>query len=285
MGDWRRARLCAASDRHAGVGAHCVERQQFAGHGLQIRIAGKIAGHRTATTFLRAGERTRSGTQQDFHRRSPVATARPEGKAEFVGRADGTTKKNAEQDAAHQVLEYLATVPVGIKWPLQAQRTNCSEPAMEVTEKHAQADTLSSLQSLLVTVVIAVFVITFIVQAFQIPSESMQNTLLIGDYLLVDKMRYGGGRLWDWLMPYRQVRRGRHHCFPLSRAPHPAFREAGGGRSRRPGAIDQPAGLRQRQAARGTLRALHLHPHDAFRDEFPRLNLPVPGWRAVGGWR
>jgi ribonuclease-3 len=34
------------------------------------------------------------------------------GKAEFVGRADGSTKKNAEQDAARQVLEYLATVPV-----------------------------------------------------------------------------------------------------------------------------------------------------------------------------
>jgi len=29
-----------------------------------------------------------------------------------VGRADGSTKKNAEQDAARQVLEYLATVPV-----------------------------------------------------------------------------------------------------------------------------------------------------------------------------
>jgi ribonuclease-3 len=34
-----------------------------------------------------------------------------EGKSEFVGRADGSTKKNAEQDAAHQVLEYLATTP------------------------------------------------------------------------------------------------------------------------------------------------------------------------------
>ncbi len=49
------------------------------------------------------------------------------------------------------------------------------------------------LQSLLATVVIAVFIITFVVQAFQIPSESMENTLLIGDYLLVDKFRYGGG--------------------------------------------------------------------------------------------
>src|SRR5437764_14457747 len=73
-------------------------------------------------------------------------------------------------------------------------------------EKH-QPDWTTSLQSLLGTVVIAVFVITFIVQAFQIPSESMENTLLIGDYLLVDKLRYGGS-MWDHIMPYRPVRRG-----------------------------------------------------------------------------
>ena len=37
-----------------------------------------------------------------------------DGEAEFVGRAQGSTKKNAEQDAARQVLEYLALqVPVG----------------------------------------------------------------------------------------------------------------------------------------------------------------------------
>src|SRR5213592_3195927 len=73
-------------------------------------------------------------------------------------------------------------------------------------EKH-QPDWTSSVQSLLATVVIAVFVITFVVQAFQIPSESMENTLLIGDYLLVDKLRYGGS-MWDHIMPYRPVRRG-----------------------------------------------------------------------------
>ena len=74
-------------------------------------------------------------------------------------------------------------------------------------QKHRESDALSSLQSLLGTVVIAAFVITFIVQAFQIPSESMENTLLIGDYLLVDKLRYGGS-MWDHIMPYRPVRRG-----------------------------------------------------------------------------
>src|SRR6059058_5796814 len=73
-------------------------------------------------------------------------------------------------------------------------------------QKHRESDALSSLQSLLGTVVIAVFVITFIVQAFQIPSESMENTLLIGDYLLVDKLRYGAG-LPQALMPYRTIQR------------------------------------------------------------------------------
>src|SRR5579863_3417509 len=61
-----------------------------------------------------------------------------------------------------------------------------------------------SIQSLLGTVVIAVFVITFIVQAFQIPSPSMENTLLIGDYLLVNKLVYGKGSAGDYFMPYRR---------------------------------------------------------------------------------
>ncbi len=67
---------------------------------------------------------------------------------------------------------------------------------------------MGSLQSLLTTVVIAVFAITFVVQAFRIPSESMQNTLLIGDYLLVDKAHYGPAGTWWWLLPYQKIRRG-----------------------------------------------------------------------------
>jgi len=63
------------------------------------------------------------------------------------------------------------------------------------------------LQSFAGTIVIAVFVITFILQAFQIPSESMEKTLLVGDYLLVDKARYGHAGAWGWLLPYRSIRR------------------------------------------------------------------------------
>jgi len=66
--------------------------------------------------------------------------------------------------------------------------------AAEKTETGSLAGTL---QSLMATMVIVVFVTTFVVQAFQIPSESMENTLLIGDYLLVDKVTYGGGSRLD----------------------------------------------------------------------------------------
>src|SRR5258708_12613154 len=78
---------------------------------------------------------------------------------------------------------------------------------MSWSEKFSASDWPATVQSVAGTVVIAVFVVTFLVQAFTIPSESMEQTLLIGDYLLVDKFCYGGdGR--SLLMPYRTIRRG-----------------------------------------------------------------------------
>ena len=43
-------------------------------------------------------------------------------------------------------------------------------------------------ESLCVAVILALFVRTFVVQAFKIPTGSMENNLLIGDHLLVNKM-------------------------------------------------------------------------------------------------
>jgi signal peptidase I len=81
---------------------------------------------------------------------------------------------------------------------------------------------IGTVQSLLVTVIIAVFVITFIMQAFQIPSESMQNTLQIGDYLLVDKAHFGPAGGWNWLIPYERIKRGDIVVFryPLNPSQH-----------------------------------------------------------------
>src|SRR5436309_1506575 len=52
------------------------------------------------------------------------------------------------------------------------------------THRHPHRVT-GSIQSLLLTIICAVFIVTFLEQPFQIPSSSMENTLLVGDYLLV----------------------------------------------------------------------------------------------------
>jgi signal peptidase I len=39
--------------------------------------------------------------------------------------------------------------------------------------------------------VLTFFLRTFVIQAFRIPSQSMENTLLIGDYLFLNKFEYG----------------------------------------------------------------------------------------------
>jgi signal peptidase I len=48
-----------------------------------------------------------------------------------------------------------------------------------------------NVEAILLAVVIALFIRTFIVQAFKIPSGSMKETLLIGDHILVNKFIYG----------------------------------------------------------------------------------------------
>ncbi|MFN4197045.1 MAG: signal peptidase I [Caldimicrobium sp.] len=65
-------------------------------------------------------------------------------------------------------------------------------------------------KSLLIALIIALFIRTFVVQAYKIPSGSMIPTLLIGDYLLVNKLSYGlrnpakDDFLYKWSLPKRQ---------------------------------------------------------------------------------
>jgi signal peptidase I len=67
------------------------------------------------------------------------------------------------------------------------------------------ADTVRSLVSM---VVVALFLLTFVLQPFRIPSESMERTLLVGDFLLVNKQTYGPPGRWGQLLPYRSPERG-----------------------------------------------------------------------------
>lgn len=63
-----------------------------------------------------------------------------------------------------------------------------------------------ALDALLLAVVLALFARTFVVQAFQIPTSSMEPTLLIGDHVIVNKMVFAGPPA-RWL-PSRPVHRG-----------------------------------------------------------------------------
>jgi signal peptidase I len=143
------------------------------------------------------------------------------------------------------------------------------------------ADVIGSIQSLLGTVVIAVFVITFVVQAFQIPSPSMENTLLVGDYLLVNKLCYGGGSVGDYVMPYRRVQRGDIVVFhyPVDPAQHFVKRVIGvpGDRVRLVNKQVLVNGVPLKEPY-----AHFSHPaDDVFRDNFPRLDVmsgPTPEW-------
>src|ERR1700678_2546804 len=79
-------------------------------------------------------------------------------------------------------------------------------------------------ESLLVTVLLALFGTTFIVQAFKIPSQSMEPTLLVGDHLLVNKFIFEGNGAWyEKLLPYRAIRRGDIIVFKFPFDDHPHY--------------------------------------------------------------
>lgn len=60
-----------------------------------------------------------------------------------------------------------------------------------------------------VTILLLLFGTTTLVQAFVIPTGSMEDTLLIGDHLLVDKLAYApGGSISKYILPYSDVKRG-----------------------------------------------------------------------------
>ncbi|MGA3113895.1 MAG: signal peptidase I [Syntrophobacteraceae bacterium] len=70
-------------------------------------------------------------------------------------------------------------------------------------------EAIKTLETIVIAILIALFIRTFIVQAFDIPSGSMKSTLLPGDYILVNKFIYGiripfvGARMFSFKEPKR----------------------------------------------------------------------------------
>lgn len=142
-------------------------------------------------------------------------------------------------------------------------------PRPKPAKGKASGNWTTSLESLLVTIIIAVYVITFLCQAFQIPSESMENTLLVGDYLLVDKVHFGNPGIWGKFLPYSNIKRGDIIVFryPVDPAQHFVKRAIGipGDRIRLVNGRVWVNGILQQEPF-----VIHkFHSYDSYRDDFP----------------
>ncbi|HWB30098.1 MAG TPA: signal peptidase I [Vicinamibacterales bacterium] len=80
-------------------------------------------------------------------------------------------------------------------------------------------------ESLVIAVILALFVRTWVFQAFKIPTGSMEKNLLIGDHLIVNKMQFAPAAtsLERAIMPGRDIRRGDILVFKFPQQPDRDF--------------------------------------------------------------
>jgi signal peptidase I len=83
-----------------------------------------------------------------------------------------------------------------------------------VRERRAASRQASGIRKLVqewaVTILLFLFVTTSMVQAYVVPTGSMENNILVGDHMLVDKVGFeNGGNNWaSYVLPHREVKRG-----------------------------------------------------------------------------
>lgn len=163
---------------------------------------------------------------------------------------------------------------------IQAETAVQQSPAEERHRFHEDLifpNFLETFRSLIFVMVVALFVLTFIAQPFRIPSESMERTLLVGDFLLVNKTAFGPAGEWGWLLPYHRVRRGNIVVFrfPLDPSEYVVKRVIGvpGDRVRLQSGLVYINGQRQAEPY-ATFEGSYP---DVFRDDFPLSSAISPG--------
>lgn len=139
------------------------------------------------------------------------------------------------------------------------------------------------LSSTSAVLVVGLFIITFILQAFEIPSSSMVKTLLIGDHVFVDRLTLAPKTLWAPFVHYRQPQHGDVFVFfsPIEPGLHVVKRVMGipGDRIRLQDGFVYRNGEKLDEPY-----VQHLGPRDPYRDDFPSVapslsNVPVsPEW-------
>ncbi len=149
----------------------------------------------------------------------------------------------------------------------------------------SQKETLSqTIAAYAVLAVCFLFISTFDLQAFSIPSGSMENTLLVGDHLFVNRIAEAPGTSWMPLMPYRRIRRGDIIVFYKPGEPglHLVKRVVGipGDHLHLNNGVVYINGVRQNEPY-----VIHsIGNYDPYRDEFPAFG-PRPDDAATPEWR
>src|SRR5215475_1967476 len=90
---------------------------------------------------------------------------------------------------------------------LLVKEQNEKKAAPEKPEKKKETP-MEFISSMAVVLVTGLFIITFNLQAFEIPSSSMEQTLLIGDHVFVDRVTFAPKTPWMPLEHYRDIHRG-----------------------------------------------------------------------------
>jgi len=87
-------------------------------------------------------------------------------------------------------------------------RNRVSPEQSDVAPAGAKETPFEAIASTCSVLVVGLFTLTFLGQNFVIPSGSMENTLLVGDHLVVDRITLAPSTKWMPLVHYREPQRG-----------------------------------------------------------------------------
>jgi signal peptidase I len=100
----------------------------------------------------------------------------------------------------------ISHYPIADEAVIESRRVAKKEIRKDEKPRETTVEFLASLAAVLV---VGLFIITFVVQAFEIPSSSMENTLLIGDHVFVNRIQFAPRtRAIGAILPYRQIKDG-----------------------------------------------------------------------------
>jgi signal peptidase I len=92
--------------------------------------------------------------------------------------------------------------------PNKVTSTDTKQTVLSNEPEKKKETPMEFLSSMAMVLAIGLFIITFNIQAFEIPSSSMEDTLLIGDHVFVDRITVAPPTLWAAFEHYRPIQRG-----------------------------------------------------------------------------